>query len=382
MGLGQTKNKNLNKKILHISKGFWLLGFLAIFISCSSKKATSNLTSQALTPDQFGTIVSEIEGNPLVVFQDPNQMYWFGGSEKGVYKYDGKKLILYTTSDGLCSHSVWGIQADKHGNIYFDTEKGVSKFNGKQFNTLTIKSGSENENKWELNTNDLWFKMGWGNLGPYRYDGTNLYALKFPKPERADSFYAQYPNVSYAPNSIYTIYKDRKGHIWFGTASLGIGRFDGKDFTWIYEDHLTHTPAGGDFGIRSIIEDKDGYFWFCNSNFRYQIKAGYTLKNETKYLNYTREKAFENNMYFMSVLENQHGDLWMGTYDDGVYRKHANKLIHYPIKIGADPLLIFSIYRDQQENIWLTSHNGGLYRLEGETFVQFKDKLQVPNAHQ
>jgi len=39
----------------------------------------------------------------------------------------------------------------------------------------------------------------------------------------------------------------------------------------MYERDLTETPNGGSFGIRSIFEDKEGSFWFCNTLHRYLI---------------------------------------------------------------------------------------------------------------
>jgi len=52
---------------------------------------------------------------------------------------------------------------------------------------------------------------------------------------------------------------------------LGICRFDGKKHDWMYEAHLTELPDDAMFGIRSIIEDKDGAYWFCNTHYRYRM---------------------------------------------------------------------------------------------------------------
>ncbi len=61
--------------------------------------------------------------------------------------------------------------------------------------------------------------MGWDSKrGPYRYDGEHLYHLEFPKTAQADTFHAKYPQATYDPYGIYSMYKDRAGHMWFGTA--------------------------------------------------------------------------------------------------------------------------------------------------------------------
>lgn len=68
--------------------------------------------------------------------------------------------------------------------------------------------------------------MGWNKNGPYRYDGKSLYYLEFPETNQADEFYSKYPNASYNPYGIYTLYNDSKGTVWFGTSSLGVYRYD------------------------------------------------------------------------------------------------------------------------------------------------------------
>ena len=44
------------------------------------------------------------------------------------------------------------------------------------------------------------------------------------------------------------MYRDRKGHVWFGTGIFGICRFDGQSLDWMYEGHLTECEGGGWFG--------------------------------------------------------------------------------------------------------------------------------------
>ncbi len=72
--------------------------------------------------------------------------------------------------------------------------------------------------------------------------------LKFPK---------------YSPYDVYTIFRDSKGHLWFGTSTLGACRYDGTSFAW------TGHGENGSFGVRSIVEDKDGKFWLSNAMSRF-----------------------------------------------------------------------------------------------------------------
>ena len=363
------------KLILTIFKIILIFGTLSTFFSCNGQiKSKEPNKSEKGIP--FGETVAEIEQKTLLIFQDSKNNMWFGGNNKGVYKYDGESLVLYTEKDGLIGSDILGIQEDGLGNIYFDATEGVSKFDGQQFTALEIIENSSGKNEWKLEPNDLWFRMGWNNSGPYRFDGKHLYHLQFPKNEMENEFISINPNASYNPYAVYYIYKDSKGHMWFGTSNLGIYKYDGNTISWMYENHLTETPEGGSFGIRSIIEDKDGYIWICNPKYKYSILPDDTKTNDLKPINYQREFGIESkgleSLYFMSMTTDNNGDLWMVTYDNGVWRNNGNELIHYPIKDGNTEVLLFSIYKDNQGALWLGTHNAGVYKYNGESFEKFE----------
>ena len=85
----------------------------------------------------FGTnTVTKISKTINCIFQDENGNYWFASNGEGVYSYDGKTLIQFTTKDGLCDNQVFTIQEDKQGNIWFLTVGGISRFDGKTFTTF------------------------------------------------------------------------------------------------------------------------------------------------------------------------------------------------------------------------------------------------------
>ena len=378
--MGAFKNqKKMNFKIKTIN-AILLIVTMTIFSSCKGQNISENRSATIKnknTAIAIGDTVSKLGDQLMVIFQDKKNNYWFGG--KGVYKYNGKLITHFMVKDGLCDTSILGIQEDKFGNIYFDTPEGISKFDGQKFTTLKILNNIISKHEWKLETDDLWFRMGWGKSGPYRYDGTSLYYLEFPKTEQEDKFYAAYPNASFNPYGIYSLYKDSKGLMWFGTSSLGACRYDGKSISWIYEEQMTTTSSGGALGIRSILEDKDGYFWFTNTRYYYDILSGNSKRNGTSYINYKKENGVgysnENGEidfpYFMSIIEDNNGDLWMVTYDEGVWRNNGKELIHYPVKDGGTNVLLFSIYKDNQGGLWLGTHNNGTYKFNGESFERF-----------
>jgi len=350
---------------------------LVILLSFSSCNAQSKTDSKQKSPTQnkIGKTLTELDAKATLIYQDKANNYWFGSKDKGVYKYDGKSLVLFTQKDGLINHSIIAIQEDKCGNLYFDTQEGVSKFDGQKFTKLEVTENDSSKNKWKSEPDDLWFRIGWDKKGPYRYDGKNLYHLEFPKNKMEDEFYAKNPNAGFNPYSIFSMYKDSKGNMWFGTADMGVYRFDRKKVAWMYEKHLMEAPGGGAFGVRSIIEDKDGFIWITNSTYKYKILPDSFEGVEPFPINYKREKGIGNSekeaQYFMAMAVSSNGELWM-VNSDGVWRKDEGKLIHFPIKDGEKSIPISSIYKDNQGSIWIGTQGYGSYKYNGKTFEKFR----------
>lgn len=319
----------------------------------------------------IGVNVTQIDKTIWTIYQDKKSNYWFGSKENGVYYYNGHRLKHITTKNGLVSNEIRSIQEDTNGNIFFDTEKGVSKFDGHTFKTLQMANPDSPLNNWVLKPDDLWFRIGSTKNGAYRFDGKYLQYLKFPTSPQENTFNKNNPNTSLKPYGLYTIYKDRKGYMWFGTASLGACRYNGKNLSWHYEEQLQTTPNGGDFGTRAIVEDKNGRFWINNTRFRYVIETygnkpiAFKKENGIGYLNKTNKMAFP---FFLSATEDNKGNLWMATYEEGVYKYNGKELIHYPIKDGDTDVLLFTIYKDNKGVLWLGTHNAGVYKFMGKTF--------------
>ena len=347
-----------------------------IFMTLSSCNSQGKIDTYptALVQKTIGQTVRTLAPNANLIYQDNKNSYWFG-NDIGIYRFNGKGLILFTIKDGLISNRVLGVQEDEFGNVYFDTPEGVSKFDGQRFTTLTVIENSAEKNHWKLEPTDLWFRIGWEHNGPFRYDGEHLHPLEFPKNNIEDEFYQKNPSVSYNPYGIFSMFKDSKGNIWFGTSDLGIYRFDGIQISWMYEEHLGTVPEGGNFGIRSITEDKDGFFWICNTNYKYKILPDSIVNTELQAINYTREKAIAKDQkdaqYFMGMVPDNNGNLWM-INDDGVWQNNGKELTQFYIKDDGVEISPRSIFKDNQGTLWFGTRKNGIYKYNGKEFEKFK----------
>jgi ligand-binding sensor domain-containing protein len=337
------------------------LSILTLLTSCNGQTTRQHFKTDNIVK---GDNVTELGKSIMVIHQDKKNNYWFGSWETGVYKYDGKTLTNYTTKDGLPNNRIDDIKEDESGNIYFTSchpNSTIVKFDGNSFTTLSPVPSRD----WQLKSTDMWFKNSYGNEKVYRYDGITLFELQLPKA----------PNL---PNAfeIYSIYKDKKGNIWFGTNPVGVCRYDGKSFDWITEEDVTEFRNEGANGVRSITEDKNGDFWF-NTEYRYSVYDSTSLKGNKFY---TRQKSIggldgRNNSnldeYLSSVIDDQ-SNLWFVTYLDGVWKYDGKKITPYAVQDNSKDISLFSIYKDNNGDLWLGTHENGAYKFNGQTFERFK----------
>lgn len=356
-----------------------LFGSLIMLTSCNGQTATNRVhydkSSESVAK---GDTINEPGNNIMLIFQDTKNNYWFGSIDDGVYRYDGKRLIHFATGDGLPHNRIDEIKEDKSGNIYFTTTNGIGKFNGHFFTTLPETPGDESD--WKLSPDDLWFKSAGYAGSVYRYDGKKLYKLKIPETKLGEDYMKSRPNYP-NPYAVYCIYKDSKGNIWFGTATLGVCRYNGKSFDWITEQDVTEIHEGPAKGIRSIAEDKNGNFWF-NTEYVYTVYETNAAAQDDQNMGtfYSRKKSIgsldgksEGNLReYLSITKDNNNDLWIATYDAGVYKYDGDKITYYPVQENSKDITIFSIYKDNRGDIWIGTHENGAYKFNGQTFVRFE----------
>lgn len=359
--------------------------FLTILTSLTSCNGQNN--SQVKIENKNASIidiskvetVNELGKNIMLVFQDKKNNYWFGSWEDGLYKYDGEKILHFTTKNGLPNNRIDEIKEDNFGNIYFNTSSGIIKSDGETFHLLKI---TDLDNHWKLEPNDLWFKDGWNSKFVFRYDGRCLYKLPLPKTKLGEDYILKNPNNP-NPYTLYSIYEDSKDNVWFGTGALGAFRYNGKSFDWILEKDVVeifNDPSEGSNGVRSIIEDKYGYFWF-NSMFRYKVYDNKKpIKNNVDSTFYSREnnigsldgKSNGKLNEYLSITKDNNNELWVATYDDGVFHYDGKDITHFKVKDNLKKIHLFTIYKDNEGNLWLGTPETGAYKFNGQTFERFK----------
>jgi len=350
-----------------------LLIVLTTFLSCKGQVKTE----KAITKSDANSIV-KLDEKIWSIYQDKKNSYWFGSNGNGVFHYDGKILKIYTSQDGLVDNTIRGIQEDHLGNIFIHTQGGVSKYDGKTFTTLQPIVSTLNQ--WKLDPNDLWFNFSTGNPNDiYRYDGTSLFELTMPRKNLKEAFGIEvqgvpFKEMNHSPYSVYGIDKDKAGNLWIGTVVAGAFRYDGKSFLWFPEKELSTLPDGRVPGVRSMLEDKNGYFWLSNFVSKYKVieENGSVNYEKLEGIDPSYEPFQKRLPYFNSGLVDKNGDLWMTTYTGGVWKYDGENIFNFPIENGDTEVLLISIYKDNHGVLWLGTDNAGVFKFDGERFEKFE----------
>lgn len=327
------------------------------------------------TSFSFSQVVKDIlDENIRSIFQDKKGNYWYGTNADGVYRYDGKTLTQFTVSDGLSDNQVQSIQEDEMGNLWFGTGLfGVSKFDGKTFTAFshneiqTLNKGTENKPK----PNSLWFYAGGG---AFFYQDNKLTYLPIGKTD-TDIKNSQNSPKNLSRFSVYTLLKDSKGNLWFGTQAAGVCCYDGNSLIWFSEKGLAG-PV-----VLALFEDKKGNIWMGNNGAGLFCYDGKTLTN------FSQEKKLDNSNFQLAgetkpgtlariyaINEDHKGMLWIGTVDNGVWLYDGNNITNYTTKEGLSSNAINTIYKDKNGEMWLGTDQNGICKYNGNVFVKYEIK--------
>jgi ligand-binding sensor domain-containing protein len=313
--------------------------------------------------------VSELGTHIMCIHEAKDSTLWFGSDAQGVYRSDGKSLMRFTTDHGLTGNSIRSIQEDRSGNILVFADPGVvCRFDGRGFHRVPVLEPSKCE--WKIGPDDLWFPAGQDTGAVFRWDGERMHRLTFPTTAAGDAHYAElprskFPNAKYSPYDVYTIFKDSKGRMWFGTALLGACRYDGVSFVWVGHNE------NGSFGVRAIVEDEDGKFWLSTTESRFAEVVGDGAEGACVY---RREKgvATADDPYsaFVSSVRGKDGALWLAILGGLVCRFDGRSWTEFPVKSDGKHIWLTQIYQDREGRLWVGTQGKGVYRFDGTGFAR------------
>lgn len=293
--------------------------------------------------------------NVRASLQDKEGNLWFGTTAEGLYKYDGKSFIQFTSANGLKGNLVWCLLEDKDGKIWIGTQYGICLYDGKTFTTIQIPLPYNLPPNKNSNTHDVFRMMQdkSGKLWLATIDGVFIYDGKsfthFIVDEGGGGFASTNNNVEY-------ILEDKEGNIWFGGRSNeGVFRYDGKAVTNLKINQ--QQPPNNWYW--PVLQDKKGNIWFSNWDGAYR----YDGKTFTKHAGLSGPVT--------KIVEDKKGNLWFGGGGRGICRYDGKTFTCLTTKDGLTNTDVWSILEDSDGNLWIGTRNTGLYRYDGKTITDF-----------
>ena len=225
--------------------------------------------------------------------------------------------------------------------------------------------------------------------------------------------FKQFSTPDGLPNSmVHQVYQDRDGYIWIPTF-YGLFRYDGYEVR-TYKSNLYTPGLLTNNNVLCIEEDYSHRLWIGTHEGlcvldkqtgqmrkmqleginKHRLNEIHVTKENKVYLGYIRGMAYydagQDTLVLMThknckgevpeqknvqtILEDENGDLLIGTWQDGLYRYHIkeNKFTHYPPLSENNSVL--SLFQDSRGVLWVGTSGYGLYKVN---FSSDKQTLSI-----
>ncbi|MEO6302450.1 MAG: two-component regulator propeller domain-containing protein, partial [Bacteroidia bacterium] len=266
----------------------------------------------------------------------------------------------YSVKEGVAQSQVYSLLQDSRGYLWMGTQGGgITSFDGVNFKTYTVKDGLINNYVScikEDTDHNLW--IGTMN-GLCKYNGIEFEKFVLV----GDSAQVSIKNIDF----------DNKGRKWLAT-NVGVLFLDDKEITNVSELLKDKKTV-----VTSILVDKQDNVWYGNSEGLYKITENNNVFTKVKF---DKSNGFTNNS-IPCIKQDAKGNLWIGTYGDGVYVYNGDKFFRIDLNLELYKQTILDCYFDKRDNVWLATLNHGVaqYNTISKSFSWITENEGLSNNH-
>ena len=163
-----------------------------------------------------------------------------------------------------------------------------------------------------------------------------------------------------------TLLRDTRGHVWIGTESRGLQRFDpatGK-FT-VFKHHLSQPGSLSHNRVMALYEDRRRRLWVGTFGGVNRLDPG-----KAQFVHYRAGSAAEGGLSSDAILtfyEDAESNMWIGTkYGLNRLNVESGEVRHYMSTGGLPNDVVYGILPDDESRLWLST-NRGLARFDPRT---------------
>jgi len=278
------------------------------------------------------------------ILSDQDGTIWFSTLGEGVYRWNGKYLSNLNTDDGISDNYIYDIELDNKGTLWFATDNGITQYSDGHPEVLSMKDGlSDNIVRVVRAAPDgqLWI-------------GTDEKGISVFNTETRSFF-----NISgWKYSAVTGLTINREHEVWIGTESDGIVQLKLGEFSFNYRA-LMIAPGTETARVNSVISDFEENIWIGGKKFVTQV-----LPPIFEFLNKADGTPFE--ISYSLIVDNE-GNLWVCS-EKGLYRGAPGPSGSFSWDNISDRLSsgrtnFISLYIDNEGQVWAGTYGQGVFRI-------------------
>lgn len=278
----------------------------------------------------------------------------------------------YTVDDGLNSNTVYDIEQDENGFIWFATNAGICRFDGQQFRRYTIDEGIADNEVLKIKSDRnkrLWLLHFNGNVSLIE-NGVLCSSDKYPLLKKVG------PGFFYS-----NLYHDLNDNLWLlSSRNEGLKlKLPDQLIKVSVDSQLIFHTRNREIYLTDIIKRYDGNGHLPNnyplgsraSAWDYSGDSLLIVSNDSGIMAITSEgelRRFNINLpqksTVLDIYSDDNSGLWISVANGGVYyyEKTTVGYVYFDQFLKDD--YITSIFKDQEGNFWFSIHGGGVKMMQ------------------
>lgn len=292
----------------------------------------------------FKTYPAEMEtitnNNVLSICEDNEGVLWIGTGD-GLYKFfkhTGKILKTILRPESINSNIINAIYKDNEGSLWFGTSSGLDKYDPKSGNFIHHWNNSNLYNT----SSDYYVNTIFEDKSGILWLGTRNGVVAFDPIKMTSVRYIQCKAIA-----VSSICEDEYGTLWFGTSGNGLYAFDKKTFKYSQYNHSPEERTSISSNvITSVFKERSGTIWITT------IDGGINKINRVKQP--FKKYPFDT---VKKIVRGNNNKLWIGTAEGWyIFYPENEKII--PYSFGSDEL----VEEEKSGDLWIGTFSSGVYK--------------------
>jgi PAS domain S-box-containing protein len=289
----------------------------------------------------------------FAIDQDQDGFLWFG-TGAGAVRFDGARFRNYADFDGWPQNRVEDVLVDSRGNLWLGSYRdGLYLFDGEHISRYTKEHGgliSDNvRSLFEARDGSIWITYEFEAVT--RFNDGKMQAFGTAQGLRC--------------KAVHDVVQDPSGTLWLATDN-GVFSYNGERFT----QYLQNRTERGRWAW-SLFVDSDNRIW-CGTQEGALVWDGNAFT--TKGL---PEELVSTIGVVKDINQDTQGRFWFGTTGKGVWYYDGKLAIRLKPETGFPDVDIWSLFVDSEGNVWYGSIGNGIIQYRGNWVLKHSNRMQL-----